>query len=121
MFALTRDNTLNGPSEKSNSSIDKFFSEIILSIAEPGKFEFTKPSYIVRDSVDTAQVFVKRSNGADGTVSVGWKTQDMTAMTGRDYGGGDGTLTFGHGETSKPINVKLMDTDVRSFSTVYCI
>lgn len=83
-------------------------------IVEPGKFEFSKPSYIIRESNECAQIFVNRVNGADGTVTVRWRTKDLTALHNKDYVGGDGTLTFEHGETSKSINLKILETNVSS-------
>jgi len=45
---------------------------------------------------------VERANGADGEVSVNWKTIDGSAKSPKDYQGGEGTLTFKHGEVSRP-------------------
>ncbi|XP_048733379.1 sodium/calcium exchanger 3-like isoform X2 [Ostrea edulis] len=84
----------------------------IINDDEPGKFEFSKPSYIIRESNECAQIFVNRVNGADGTVTVRWRTKDLTALHNKDYVGGDGTLTFEHGETSKSINLKILETNV---------
>ncbi|XP_061168050.1 sodium/calcium exchanger 3-like isoform X2 [Saccostrea echinata] len=84
----------------------------IINDDEPGKIEFSKPSYIIRESNECAQIFVNRVNGADGTVTVRWRTKDLTAVHNKDYTGGEGTLTFEHGETSKTINLKILETDV---------
>ena len=58
---------------------------------------------------------ILRTNGADGKVSIGWKTEDMTAISGRDYQGGDGVITFEHGETSKVLEIPITDDEVRFF------
>ncbi|XP_061168049.1 sodium/calcium exchanger 3-like isoform X1 [Saccostrea echinata] len=84
----------------------------IINDDEPGKIEFSKPSYIIRESNECAQIFVNRVNGADGTVTVRWRTKDLTAVHNKDYTGGEGTLTFEHGETSKTINLKILETDI---------
>ena len=42
-------------------------------VAEPGTIEFSKPSYLVKESVGTAYFPLQRTNGADGTVEVEWK------------------------------------------------
>lgn len=86
-------------------------------IAEPGKLEFSKPSYIIRESNECAQVYVNRVNGADGLVTVRWRTKDLTAVHNKDYIGGEGTLTFEHGETSKTINLKILETNVSAIYT----
>ena len=85
------------------------------NISEPGKFEFSKPSYIVREGSGKAQIYVNRINGADGTVSVRWQTKDMSAKSHKDYVGADGILAFSHGETQKTVDILIIDTDV-SFS-----
>ena len=59
-----------------------------------------------------AIVQVNRINGADGTVSVGWETKDLTAVDGKDYIGGVGSLTFEHGETSKQFDFTVLDNGV---------
>lgn len=41
---------------------------------------------------------VWRTSGTDGPVSVGWYTEDASAVEGSDYTGGAGTLNWGHGE-----------------------
>ena len=96
-------------------------------ISEPGKFEFSKPSYIVREGSGKAQIYVNRINGADGTVSVRWQTKDMSAKSNKDYVGADGILAFSHGETQKTVDILIIDTDVSlnfrnatPFLCVYC-
>jgi hypothetical protein len=54
----------------------------------------------VKESVQVAQVAVSRKNGADGEVSISWRTIDKTAVNGKDYQGGEGVLVFKHAEVS---------------------
>ncbi|XP_014786863.1 sodium/calcium exchanger 3 isoform X4 [Octopus bimaculoides] len=82
----------------------------IINDDEPGVLEFTKPSVLVTESSRKVKIPVKRSNGADGHVSVKWKTKDMTAHAGVDYFGGEGELTFENGEILKNIEVFIYDT-----------
>jgi len=81
----------------------------IVNDDEPGTFEFAKPSLLFKESCGKAHIPVERKNGADGIVEVHWKTEDMTAKTGRDYEGGEGILTFAHGETTKTIEIPVYD------------
>jgi len=67
----------------------------------------------VNETAGKAQLFVNRVNGADGCISVGWKTKDLTAVNGKDYIGGEGTLLFEHGETSKSLEIHILDSGVR--------
>lgn len=80
--------------------------------SEPGKLEFSKPSYIVKESAASARLIVNRVNGADGEVKVAWHTSDMSAKSNVHYVGGQGTVTFTHGETSKLVEVGIIGTQV---------
>ena len=48
-------------------------------------------------------------NGADGKVEVKWKTRDQSAVNEKDYIGGEGVLTFDHGETVKSLEIEIID------------
>ncbi|ESP03915.1 hypothetical protein LOTGIDRAFT_71451, partial [Lottia gigantea] len=67
----------------------------------------SKPSYIVKESSDFAMLNVNRINGADGEASVVWTTKDLTAKSGVEYFGGEGNLTFKHGEASKVLSIQI--------------
>jgi solute carrier family 8 (sodium/calcium exchanger) len=84
----------------------------ILNDDDPGVFEFEKPSFLFKESEGTAQIPIVRSNGADGQVTLRWKTEDLTAVCGRDYIGGEGSITFAHGETSKILEIPIVDDQV---------
>ncbi|XP_006824699.2 sodium/calcium exchanger 1-like [Saccoglossus kowalevskii] len=81
----------------------------IINDDEPGTFEFTMPSYLVKESIGVLQVPVSRNNGTDGKVVLKWKTTDMTAISGKDYEGGEGELVFEHGEKQKSIDIPIVD------------
>eukprot|EP00918_Siedleckia_nematoides_P097649 GHVU01213916.1.p1 GENE.GHVU01213916.1~~GHVU01213916.1.p1 ORF type:complete len:844 (+),score=116.55 GHVU01213916.1:178-2709(+) len=81
----------------------------IVNDDEPGTFEFSKPSLLFKESAGKAHVPIIRSNGADGDVSVKWRTQDMCAKAGKDYEAGEGTLEFKHGETTKTLEIVIYD------------
>nr|XP_006824698.1 PREDICTED: sodium/calcium exchanger 3-like [Saccoglossus kowalevskii] len=81
----------------------------IINDEEPGTFEFTMPSYLVKESIGVLQVPVSRNNGTDGKVVLKWKTTDMTAISGKDYEGGKGELVFEHGEKQKSIDIPIVD------------
>ena len=65
-----------------------------------------------------AKIPIERSSGADGIVEVSWKTEDMTAVSNRDYVGGSGVVTFAHGETTKILEIVVYDDEVRETSWV---
>ncbi|KAK7507405.1 hypothetical protein BaRGS_00001340 [Batillaria attramentaria] len=80
----------------------------IVNDDEPGKLEFAKPSFIVKESAERAQLVINRVNGADGEVSVTWRTKDLSAKAGQEYVGGTDKVTFSHGETSKAIFIGII-------------
>ncbi len=79
---------------------------------EPGTFEFSKPSLLFKESAGKAHIPIDRVNGADGKVEIKWKTEDMSAHAGKDYEGGEGTITFEHGETTKTLEIIIYDDQV---------
>eukprot|EP00057_Strongylocentrotus_purpuratus_P018304 XP_011672778.1 PREDICTED: sodium/calcium exchanger 3 isoform X3 [Strongylocentrotus purpuratus] len=81
----------------------------IINDDEPGTLEFTKTSFIVKESIGSAVLPVIRNTGSDGRIEVSWKTKDIEAVNGTDYTGGEGTLTFEHGEREKFIEIPIID------------
>lgn len=57
----------------------------IIDDDEPGEIEFSQPVYVVKESIGTFEVTVERKNGADGQVSIAFKTSDINAVADRDY------------------------------------
>lgn len=66
--------------------------------SEPGTLQFEKRGILVKESCGDADISIVRQNGADGTISVKWRTIDRTAINGKDYKGGEGVIEFNHGE-----------------------
>ena len=56
-----------------------------MKLIEPGEIEFSQPVYVVKESVGTFEVQVDRKNGADGQVSVAFKTTEINAIADKDY------------------------------------
>jgi len=81
----------------------------ILNDDDPGSFQFEKRGHLVKESCGEAILSVVRENGADGDISVKWRTLDKTAVSGKDYTGGEGVVTFNHGETQRTIKIPIMD------------
>uniref|UniRef100_H2Z6F0 Calx-beta domain-containing protein n=1 Tax=Ciona savignyi TaxID=51511 RepID=H2Z6F0_CIOSA len=78
-------------------------------ITEPGTIEFTKPSYLVKESIGTAYIPLQRTNGADGVVKVKYRTSDVSGKDGVHYRGKQGTVTFEHGEDVKNIDIEIIN------------
>ena len=84
------------PGEK----ISSFLLVLILlkSFSEPGTLQFEKRGHLVKESCGDADISIVRQNGADGEISVKWRTIDKTAINQKDYKGGEGVIEFNHGE-----------------------
>jgi len=82
---------------------------MILNDDEPGIFQFEKRGHLVKESCVEAELSVTRENGADGDICVKWRTQDKTAISGKDYTGGEGVIEFKHGETQRSIMIPIMN------------
>lgn len=57
----------------------------IIDDDEPGEVEFSQPVHVIKESVGTYEIVVERKNGADGQVSIAYKTTDINAIAGHDY------------------------------------
>lgn len=81
----------------------------IIDDDEPGEIEFKEPAHVVKESVGTIEIVVERKNGADGDVSVQYKTTDINAIAGKDYEPVKGVLKFMHSEVKKIIEIQIND------------
>lgn len=54
-------------------------------------------------------MLVTRVNGADGEIEIKWRSIDKTAINGKDYHGGEGTIHFNHGETKQILPVPIVN------------
>ena len=52
---------------------------------EPGVIEFEESIALVKESVGKVEIKVLRVNGADGRVSVHYRTKDINAVATKDY------------------------------------
>jgi solute carrier family 8 (sodium/calcium exchanger) len=81
----------------------------ILNDDEPGTITFEKRGYLVKESCGEAEIAVLRQNGADGQISIKWRTIDKSAVGGKDYTGGEDVCQFEHGETHQLIKIPIID------------
>ena len=66
----------------------------ILNDDEPGTFQFEKRGHLVKESCGNAVISVIRQNGADGDVTIKWRTVDKTAISGKAFVGGEGEIEW---------------------------
>jgi hypothetical protein len=64
---------------------------------------------LVKESCKVATLEVERVNGADGEISVEWKTIDGSAKSPSDFQGGEGILNFKHGEIVRTLEIPIVD------------
>jgi endoglucanase len=76
---------------------------------DPGKIKLHKTNYLVNENAGWAGVTVHRTGGSDGKVTVDYCLCDGTAKQGKDYTAVSGKITFDDGETSKIIQVRILD------------
>uniref|UniRef100_T1E1A7 Putative Na/Ca exchanger n=1 Tax=Cupiennius salei TaxID=6928 RepID=T1E1A7_CUPSA len=81
----------------------------ILNDDEPGNLQFKRRGILVQETIGVALIPVIRTQGVDGIVTTKWRTIDRTAVSGKDYIGGEGEITFGHGEVEKNIEIPIVD------------
>merc|ERR1719446_273742 len=82
---------------------------MILNDDEPGTFQFEKRGHLVKESCGNAMLSVVRQHGADGDVTIKYKTVDKSAINGKDFEGGEGEIEFKHGETQRDILIPIND------------
>ena len=95
-------------SSKATFLLKQMFINVSCTV-EPGIFSLENPSFVIKESIGKAFFKVERTQGSDGKVEVRWKTMDQTAVNGKDYHGGSGTLIFEHGEQVKYISIDIID------------
>lgn len=52
---------------------------------------------------------IVRTHGSDNEVSVKWKTVDESAISGRDYIGGEGEIIFKDKEVAKILRIEIIN------------
>jgi hypothetical protein len=77
--------------------------------AANGSLQFTVSSLQLIEDVGTETLTVQRTGGSVGNLSVDYSTTDGTAVAGQDYTAASGTLNFTAGETSKTIQLTILD------------
>lgn len=63
----------------------------------------------MKESIGKASLVLERTKGTDGTITVTWVSKDVSAISGKDYIGGTGTIMFEHGEQIKSVDIEITD------------
>ena len=82
----------------------------ILDNDRAGTLAFNASTYTVSEPGGTLRVFVTRTGGSAGGVTVNYQAVNGTAVNGTDYVPVTaGTLTFGSNETARPVDITIVD------------
>ncbi len=80
---------------------------------EPGRLQLTLANETVYENAGSITLYVSRTGGSDGSVSVNYATSNGTATAGSDYGAQSGTLSWPDGNTSnQTITVTILNNKV---------
>ncbi len=105
-------------SSSSSSSNSSSSSSSVTSIAPNGMFRFTSKAYTADEDDGTVSVSIVRTNSNKGNVTVEYELIAGTATADSDYQIISGTLNFADKETSKTVDVKILqDTTMESNET----
>jgi len=74
-----------------------------------GSAQFSVNAIKVVEDLGTLKVTVLRTGGSSGNLTVDYATADGAAVAGQDYTTTSGTLSFNEGETSKTIQIPILD------------
>ena len=81
-----------------------------LAVAPPqGILQFSSADYTINENGAFATVFVVRTGGSSGAVTVDYSTSDGTALSAADYVTSAGTLSFADGDTVKSFDIPILD------------
>lgn len=76
---------------------------------EPGIISFGKRGLLVKESAGFVDVPIIRTHGSDGEVTVKWRTIDESAISGRDYVGGQGEIVFKDKEVTSVLKIEIIN------------
>ena len=100
-FTIQDDETVSSSSSAATES----------SGPEQGTFRYSAVAYMARESWESITIYVQRTGGTKGSVSVGYNMSDGTARNGTEYTKTSGTLSFADGEMEKTFTVTLDDNN----------
>jgi hypothetical protein len=97
----TATSSLNDTSPKSNS--------VNAVAGGSGEFQFAQASHLVRTTDGVVTLTIQRTGDTSGTSTVNYTTHSGTARGGSDFAVASGSVTFNPGETSKTIQIVILD------------
>jgi parallel beta-helix repeat protein len=103
-----------------NSIVDIGAYEQTDGQTKPGKLQFSKANYKVKEDGGTVTLIVKRVKGKDGEITIDYATSDDTATAGDDYTATSGTINWANGDNAgKTITIDIInDSEVEDDETL---
>nr|XP_018671881.1 G-protein coupled receptor 98-like isoform X2 [Ciona intestinalis] len=84
----------------------------LLSDEECALVQFPKDAYPFMENCGLAEVVVMRTRSTKGVSQVTWRTEDDTAVAGKDYVASGGIVTFANAATEAHVTIPIIDNDV---------
>ena len=108
---------------QSNASSTSGGTASASSFSNPaGTIGLSATAYLVNEKGGSLTVTINRTGGSTGTVGISYGTSNGTAVSGAEYTGVSGTLTFNAGETVKTFVIPIINnsavTGNKAFSVV---
>jgi sugar lactone lactonase YvrE len=113
------------PSISSSSNDSQLYiiqSALVSSIGNiPTGLNLDASTYFPYENNQNFSITVKRTGDVSASTTVAFATENGTAIAGSDYTAVSGTLTFAPGETSKNINIPLVNDNVYEGSKTFTL
>lgn len=74
-----------------------------------GRFQVAQANFSVQEDGSNARFIVNRIGGSEGQVTVRYRTINVTAQAGSDFSGRNRNLTFQDGQTSRVVNIPIIN------------
>jgi len=81
----------------------------VLNDDMPGTLAFDVDEVYTHEGL-CATLGIVRTHGTCGEISCSYKTIEGTAVAGRDYMHSEGTITFGHGEVTRTVEIRILSS-----------
>lgn len=105
--ALPSGRVITATATDPNGNTSEFSAADVTAASGSAQFDFN--SFFVIEDVGMATITVRRVGGSAGNLSVEYATANGTAIAGQDYTATSGTLNFVNGETSRNIQIPILE------------
>jgi hypothetical protein len=107
------DETINlSLSNPSNTILDSPSTAVLTIVDDDDSLRFSSDTYMVKENISAVFVTVQRRGNTANAVTVGYSTNDDTAIAPADYTATFGTLKFAPGETEKAFAIPIINDGI---------